>query len=283
MNKQIKLDIGNASLAYSIHHDNALPHKHCHGDYELIFILSGSGVCTLEGATFRLAPGSVLLVPPYKYHSIEDVGESIDGFYVSFSREGITPETYAILTEKLLGDGDSCCYLASIELHNVSSVFERLKYSVALPEAERVLFVKLVLSEAIVLLSTSRNDPVFPDEGELGVRVLAYINENIDMDMSLDKLAKRFFVSKFYLCRAFKRHNGISVHGYITEKRLTYAKSLIESGESASGAAYRVGFGDYSAFYRAYVKAFGHSPTVDTVRKEGKNELRSSSENKFTR
>ena len=32
-------------------------------------------------------------------------------------------------------------------------------------------------------------------------------------DSNLDKLAKRFFVSKYHLCRAFKKHNGISVHG----------------------------------------------------------------------
>jgi AraC-like DNA-binding protein len=81
-------------------------------------------------------------------------------------------------------------------------------------------------------------------------------------------LAKRFFVSKYYLCRAFKRHNGISVHGYVNQKRVMYAKQLIEAGETASGAAYRVGFGDYSAFYRAYVKQLGVAPTMAAERKD---------------
>ena len=40
------------------------------------------------------------------------------------------------------------------------------------------------------------------------------------------------------------------------------AKQLIEQGETASGAAYKVGFGDYSAFYRAYVKVVGKAPTA---------------------
>ena len=100
------------------------------------------------------------------------------------------------------------------------------------------------------------------NEGELGARVIRYLNENITRDVSLDSLAKRFFVSKYYLCRAFKKHNGISVHGYINQKRVMYAKQLIESGETASGAAYKVGFGDYSAFYRAYVKLVGKAPTA---------------------
>ena len=51
-----------------------------------------------------------------------------------------------------------------------------------------------------------------------------------------------------------------------------YAKQLIESGETASGAAYRVGFGDYSAFYRAYVKVLGVAPT-SSDNKENKEML----------
>ena len=38
------------------------------------------------------------------------------------------------------------------------------------------------------------------------------------------------------------------------------AKGMIENGETAANAAFRVGFGDYSSFYRAYKKALGHSP-----------------------
>ena len=98
-------------------------------------------------------------------------------------------------------------------------------------------------------------------DSEIGVRVIRYLNDNITADISLDMLAKRFFVSKYHLCRAFKKHNGISVHGYVNQKRVLYAKQLIEAGETASRAAYQVGFGDYSAFYRAYVKVMGKAPT----------------------
>ena len=52
------------------------------------------------------------------------------------------------------------------------------------------------------------------------------------------------------------------MHAYVNQKRILYAKKLIESGVTASVAAERVGFGDYSAFYRAYVKIIGKSPTA---------------------
>ena len=83
---------------------------------------------------------------------------------------------------------------------------------------------------------------------------------HIDTNETLDDLARRFLVSKFYMCRSFKEHNGISIHGYLTRKRIMIAKSKIESGVPAVTAAAEVGFGDYSAFFRAYRRIVGHSP-----------------------
>ena len=130
---------------------------------------------------------------------------------------------------------------------------------------KKAIYFKMLISEIIVFLSLSDSTMGVNEDRDLGSRVAKYLDVNIDRAISLDDLARRFFVSKFYLCRAFKKYNGISVHSYINNKRVMYAKQLIESGESASGAAYKVGFGDYSAFYRAYVKIFGKSPTLDVA------------------
>ena len=132
--------------------------------------------------------------------------------------------------------------------------------------------MRLLVSQLIVLLSVPDGEALAEETGELGARVIRYLNMNVDRDVSLDSLARYFFVSKYYLCRAFKRHNGISVHGYLTKKRIMHAKDLIESGVSASDAAYQIGFGDYSAFYRAYVKTVGHSPSVDAERPRQRKE-----------
>ena len=140
-------------------------------------------------------------------------------------------------------------------------MFERFASIASYPDNEKDVCARLYIAELLVLLSAKHSDFYLRDDCELGARVIRYLNQNMDRDISLDKLAKRFFVSKYYLCRAFKKHNGISIHGYINHKRVMYAKQLIEAGETASGAAYRVGFGDYSAFYRAYVKLIGRAPT----------------------
>ncbi len=247
-----------------------LDKQHCHDEYEILYVTEGTGKYVIEGAEYPIRPRTVLFAPPFAYHSIKlDLDSAYERYVVQFSAGDITPETQVFLSSfnKSL-DGVGCYYVADDISPAIMPLFERFDYAENLPERERREYIKLLTSEIILLMSVARRESIPRDEGELGARVIKYLNEHIEKDLSLDKLAKHFFVSKYYLCRAFKKHNGISVHGYINQKRVMYAKQLIEAGETASGAAYRVGFGDYSAFYRAYIKLIGKSPTSDEESEE---------------
>ena len=204
-----------------------------------------------------------MLIRPFAYHHLSlDPSCVYERHLIHFHKSSLSSDALRLLEGMTSSDEDSGKYYQPRSLGNtVVSVFDRLEIAVNLPELEREAYVKTLLSELIILLSASTGEFMVQNEDELGARVIRYLNSRIGSDVSLDSLAKRFFVSKYYLCRAFKKHNGVSVHGYINQKRIMYAKQLIESGETASGAAYKVGFGDYSAFYRAYVKIVGRSPT----------------------
>ena len=237
--------------------------RHCHDGYEILYVIEGNGKYVIEGAEYLIRPRTILFAPPFSYHSLKIDSDTLYERYVlQFFSNDLTPASQELLfsLNKSL-EGVGCYYAADALSPAIFSIFERFEYAESLPENEKKEFRKLLTSELVLLLSVATKQSIPRDEGELGARVIKYLNEHIDKDVSLDKLAKRFFVSKYYLCRAFKKHNGISVHGYINQKRVMYAKQLIESGETASSAAYRVGFGDYSAFYRAYVKLLGKSPT----------------------
>lgn len=241
--------------------------KHSHGHYEIIFVLSGKGRYIVEGAEYELRARTLALIPPLSYHCLDlEEGAPYERYVIHFNRSAVSGEVKGLFPSS---DSDELCFYSPDAVSDAMiSVFERFEWASTLPKPEREAYMRLLLSELVLFLSVAKADKVSPDEGELGAKVIRYLNENISADISLDKLAKRFFVSKYYLCRAFKRHNGISIHGYVTQKRVLYAKQLIEEGETASGAAYRVGFGDYSAFYRAYMKIVGVSPASGQPRKE---------------
>lgn len=244
---------------------DSLVRTHCHETYEILFVASGEGRYVVEGSSYPITPGTIMVIRPFQYHCVllrTDI--PYERFVINFSDAHLVNDAKELIGGLMQSeDASGRFYPAGTLADGVISTFERFETALSLPTAERSVYVKMLLSELIVLLSVSGGEQMANDETELGARVIKYLNENIDRNISLDKLAKRFFVSKYYLCRAFKKHNGISVHGYINRKRVAYAKQLIESGETASGAAYRVGFGDYSAFYRAYVKIEGKAPTAD--------------------
>ena len=235
--------------------------SHCHSDYEILFAPAGSGEIMVEGSAFMFSEKTLILTRPFAYHSLRL--DSHERYVIRFSPRQLVEEAKQMLDLLLDKDESGKYFDLSRSASDIISLLDRFEAAQHLPDTERQIYLKMLISELIILLAVSDGERLWRDEGELGARVIKYLNDNITKNINLDKLARKFFVSKYYLCRAFKKHNGISVHGYVTKKRVMRAKQLIESGETASSAAYKVGFGDYSAFYRAYVKVVGKSPTAD--------------------
>ncbi len=245
--------------------------NHCHGYYELLYIAQGVGRCIVEGREYPVRPSTLIIIPPFEYHHVElDSAVSVyERTVINFSEGDLLQGADATLRRLVEENRDRGCFYPSHALGmGVVSILSRMEDAKELAEQNRVGFIQLALSQLIYLLSVTRVSDLPESNEELGARVMKYLNEHIERDVSLDKLSKRFFVSKYYLCRAFKKRNGISIHGYVNQKRVIYAKHLIDSGEAASVAAYKVGFGDYSAFYRAYVKIIGTAPTAEAGRRE---------------
>ena len=228
----------------------------------LVYVIDGVGRYVVDGRGYDLLPRALFFTLPTDVHAIvQDVPSSVERYTLRFSRSCISEKTLAMLTSRLDGARESAIYYSVSELSlAIASAFERFEMLDALPERGRVAYATALLSELVILLSLAEEKRVSTKESLLGAEVEKYIDENLSRNISLDRLAKRFFVSKYYLCRAFKSYAAKSVHSYINERRILHAKALIESGETASRAAYSVGFGDYSSFYRAYVRVVGRSP-----------------------
>jgi AraC-like DNA-binding protein/quercetin dioxygenase-like cupin family protein len=265
MAKSFKAIAGEHTFSYT--RDDLAPEclteSHCHDLHEILYVSSGEGRYIVEGAEYEMHGDSLMITKPYKYHCVE-VGPSTpyERYVIFFSKKSLPSELTEVLSYAEREDED-CMFLPSGAIPDgLRTSFERIRLAESLEGECRSLFLEALLSEILVLLAATQVEKIIPAENELGARVIRYLNDNLENDMSLDHIAKRFFVSKYYLCRAFKKYNGISIHGYVTQKRILRAKALIEMGESASGAAYRVGFGDYSAFYRAYVKQIGAPPVM---------------------
>ena len=267
MKKGYTFDFGDILVSYFSCKDELdnLARENCHDRYEIVCSLSPLGHCTVEGQEYALDPRSLLLIPPLAYHAHKYSDEiEFEGYTIRFSRDVLSENVLPMLVNIISVDETNGIFYSPSRVSDaLCDIFRRFDDAIILPEIERRAFVETLICEVIIFLSAAGGKVVSHSENELGAKVAKYLNSNIEKNISLDKLASRFFVSKYHLCRAFKKYSGTSVHSYINQKRIMYAKQLIESGETASGAADRVGFGDYSAFYRAYVRIVGRSPTKE--------------------
>ena len=140
-----------------------------------------------------------------------------------------------------------------------NSYFERNSPESAKSEAMCISLVNSLL----LMISDTAGD--IADDGGLTGKIIRYINRHITEKISLEETAKKFFISKYYLCRLFKKQTGLTVTSYINSKRIAMAQHLLSRGEPPTEVAYSVGFCDYSTFYRAYVKETGRAPSSETA------------------
>jgi AraC-like DNA-binding protein len=91
-------------------------------------------------------------------------------------------------------------------------------------------------------------------------RMLDYINENYETDVSLDDLAEVSGFSVFHLLRTFQKTVGITPHRYLTQIRVEMGKRLLQKGRDITDVALQVGFADQSHFTRHFKRILGVTP-----------------------
>ena len=222
----------------------------------------------MESSNYQLRPWDVLLVKHHTIHKAEiDRSVPYERIIIYFDREyfeNIMPGA------KLMECFDLADRHGRHLLKAEPEQLEELKAAISRYEALRgdQRFGAFAMGETMMmqlLIHISRLSEVEPGKSETKYdpkiqQVLSYINENFRSELSVDALAERVYLSKYHFMRLFKAQTGTTVYAYVRQKRLMHAARMIREGIPAQKAAVDSGFGDYSAFHRAFKETFGTSP-----------------------
>ena len=81
----------------------------------------------------------------------------------------------------------------------------------------------------------------------------AYIEKNLDQELTLEGVARELHYSKGYLARAFARGTGCTVYKYIQGRRLDKAaEQLAETQKTIAQIAQEANYGSQQAFDHAF-------------------------------
>ena len=88
-----------------------------------------------------------------------------------------------------------------------------------------------------------------------------YLDTHYREKITLDDLAERFYINKFYLTRVFKEQFGLPVTSYLVQLRITRAKRLLRfTDRTIESIAQDCGLNDANYFSRLFKKIEGTSP-----------------------
>ncbi|MFC2176442.1 helix-turn-helix domain-containing protein [Bacteroidota bacterium] len=95
-------------------------------------------------------------------------------------------------------------------------------------------------------------------------RIMAFIEANIDSEITTQSLMDVAHLSESRLLHLFKKHVGLPIRNYLLWYRLQVALKHVISGQSLTTAAYEAGFSDQAHMTRTCVKMLGIPPSTIT-------------------
>lgn len=137
--------------------------------------------------------------------------------------------------------------------------------------AEDGLYIDTVAQMMAVHLARSHSSrsrpvrilPAKPLAGWKMRRVIEYIEDNLDGDLSLQAMAAEVEISPLYLARAFKSAIGQSPHQYVLSRRIERAKELLRNTElTVVDVALSSGFSSQSHLSHWFTRQVGVSPAA---------------------
>lgn len=245
--------------------------SHTHDYYEFYFFLEGDISMEVDGKLYPSRYGDVMLIPPGKRHRavIHSQEKPYRRFIFWISREYLNQllelsSAYGYLIRQMELTREFTFHNDVITFNAIQSKVIRLLEEVHGEQFGKEAQVSLCVNDLILYLNRVAYARNYPDNGgesqSLYQNLLLYLEEHLEEELSLERLAGEFFVSKYYIAHLFKDNMGLSIHQFVQKKRLAACRDAIGGNEKISQVYLRYGFKDYSSFYRAFRKEYGMSP-----------------------
>ncbi len=246
-----------------------------HRQHELLYLICGNLTYQIEGRTYEVHPGDMILIPPNDIHSLQiGSGSDYERMVFHFNLELLTQMLKGLSDEPLSFRWDIHAPVIpsricrQYKLHDLlTSVIEntenrqyRNPYTVSKTIELVIQLDKLFADRKLSMIQPTTVDPLIQ-------RMIDYIDGHMMQPISLDSMAAELYVSKSTLCHRFRSYMNVTVNRYITVKKIYYAAELIQKGMSAAEAALAVGYSNYTTFFYNFKQIIGTAPAAGKQQK----------------
>ena len=234
---------------------------HAHPFCEILFVLSGQGETIVDGKSYAIEKGDIVIYNPNTMHGECTTGEA--GIEIAFF--GITNfQVSGLAADNLIGNDASPVLHTKTNEEKFRFFFEALVEEVYNDEQYNELIAKywarLILLGILRLANISEAKFV---TNAIFTRIHQYLSQNFAEIESMDQICEELKISKYYLSHVFKNYMGIPPMQYITTRRIAYAKRLLQETDlTATAIGEACGYKDHVLFFKAFKKLEGITPSA---------------------
>lgn len=271
----------------------------CDFDHVLVYLANGNITYSINGYSYKLDRGNILLIPPYLRHSVFNPDNEAATQYIIhfdfFSKSQrmelphqsaddffIMPETPEC--EKILKNQPWVFQLSEKNCFEYENLFLQAFHEFSEKKEYYNLSLEGILLQILVLLS--RNKESYRKKADEGIKkntkslkmvqaAQEYIWLNYGSDINNTSIAEALGVSPNYLTKIFHRYTGMPLHKYLQNYRLEVARMMLSNGEhNVTEIARNCGFSTIHLFSRLFKKEFKVPPSeyMNLPLKENKGE-----------
>lgn len=245
--------------------------EHLHEFVEMVYILSGEGVHSVNGVEYSVRRGCLLLIGYRQPHYFRTDSEMefcnilLDPRWVS--EKLVEPENvFELLFLAGFSDFrpvDTRQPLLRFRGDARGRIERLITDMLAEQEAREPGFERALKAQAHLLLCYISRQMADREQapGALGPEFLQYLRQHCAEKLPLEELAKSCFYNPSYFSRRFKEQFGFTVTDFLAQSRLEKARELLSGTHlSTEQIALDCGFGSKNAFYRLFREQIGITP-----------------------
>lgn len=256
--------------------------EHAHSFFEIIYVVAGTGIQSINATEFYYKPGHIFLVAPEDSHRF-DIKTPTQFFFIRFNDIYVqAKETGPLQRMELILKNAShepgCALKNDVDKKVVGSIMEAL----IAEHDKKDLYHKELISQYIntLLVILARNImlslPSQIDEKSEGkaVKILQYVQANIYNPEFLkgEHISQKFGISEAYIGRYFQKHMNETLQQYVMNYKLKLIENRLQHTDmQITEIANEFGFTDKSHLNRIFKKYVGMSPGEFRVGKKMTN------------
>lgn len=250
---------------------------HWHAFMEISFIRSGEGKYEIEDKVFHVKKGDIIIINNIEKHRVtykpdNPLYETVihfDSGLISSSEDGFWGTSYLNLfkyertgfnnTPEL--DMDTKEEVQTLISGIEKEYFQKNKYYELMIKAKLLCLITVLLRHCNIQTINDFEIIAKRNQIERLERILNYINENYDKEISLALAAQKFYMNTSYFSDYFKKNIGINFTDYLAKVRINKAVRLLNDlSINSTEIAFSCGFNNVTSFYNTFKKIKGMSP-----------------------